>query len=188
MEVTLGFHFGAGIYPKKIRWGVHPIFSSGKGPRIQFEYDRSMGPLLIVDDREDDRYLLERALRNFGVKNPFLSFSDGQEVVEYLAGPGSFIGRLNYPLPTVVFLDLDMPRLNGHATLRWIQQKKRPEDFFIVVVTALRRPQELQRAYAFGARSYLGKPLNEPELLNLIECYPDFWERRKESEVVHTTG
>ncbi len=141
-----------------------------------------------MDDRADDRYLLERALRKFGVKNSFLSFSDGQEVIKYLEGPGNFIGRLNYPFPTVIFLDLDMPQINGFETLRWLQENKRPEDFFVVVATALRRPQELQAAYALGARSYLGKPVNEPELLNLIECYPDFWERKKEAELVQQTG
>jgi CheY-like chemotaxis protein len=144
-----------------------------------------MRPLLIVDDRADDRYLLERALRKFGVKNSFLSFSDGKEVTDYLEGPGAFIGRLNHPHPTVIFLDLDMPRLNGFETLTWIQDKKRAEDFFIVVVTAVRGPSELQAAYALGARSYLGKPLNEAELMNLIDCYPEYWDRKRVSEAIY---
>src|SRR3954463_5475570 len=96
-----------------------------------------MKQLLIVDDREDDRYLLERVLRKLGVNNSVLNFCDGQALTEYLEGPGMYIARHNFPSPTVLFLDLDMPRKNGFETLQWLITHKRAEDFFAVAVTVL---------------------------------------------------
>src|SRR5437868_5195286 len=98
----------------------------------------NMKPMLIVDDREDDRFLLERALRKLGVTNSVLSFSDGKALTEYLEGPGIYIARHSFPGPTVLFLDLDMPRMDGFQTMQWLKNNRRIEDFFVVAVTVLR--------------------------------------------------
>jgi CheY-like chemotaxis protein len=141
-----------------------------------------MKSLLIVDDREDDRYLLERALRKLRVRNSVLSFPDGQALTQYLEGPGTYINRHNYPCPTVLFLDLDMPRMDGMQTLQWLNKHRRMEEFFVVAVTVLRHQQTIKSAYALGARSYLSKPLQEEELRNLLEHYPALWDRDKDPQ------
>jgi CheY-like chemotaxis protein len=139
-----------------------------------------MKPLLIVDDREDDRYLLERALRKLGVNNSFLNFQDGQALTEYLKGPGIYIARRTFPSPTVLFLDLDMPRMNGFQTLQWLGENKRLDDFFVVAATVLRHQEAIKSAYALGARSYISKPVQEEELRNLIVHYPAYWDKSKD--------
>jgi CheY-like chemotaxis protein len=147
-----------------------------------------MKPMLIVDDREDDRYLLERALRKLGIKNSILTFPDGQTLTEYLKGPGLYIARRTHPAPTVLFLDLDMPRMNGFETLQWLGNEQRIVDFFVVAVTILRSPEGIKSAYALGARSYLSKPVQEEELRNLIEHYPSYWERESPSPAQSQAG
>jgi CheY-like chemotaxis protein len=141
-----------------------------------------MKPMLIVDDREDDRFLLERALRKLGVRNPVLNFPDGQALTEYLKGPGIYIARRSYPGPVVLFLDLDMPRMDGFQTMQWLSENRRIEDFFVVAVTVLRRPEIIKSAYALGARSYLSKPIQEEELRNLVQHYPAYWDVNKDLE------
>jgi two-component system, response regulator len=140
-----------------------------------------MKPLLIVDDREDDRYVLGRVLRKLGVNNSVLNFSDGQALTEYLEGPGMYIGRHNFPSPTVLFLDLEMPRKNGFETLQWLITQKRAADFFVVAVTVVPHHKALKTAYALGARSYLCKPVEQEELRNLLEHYPTLWDREVKS-------
>jgi CheY-like chemotaxis protein len=139
-----------------------------------------MKPLLIVDDRKDDRYLLERALRKLGVNNSIWNFPDGQALTGYLEGPGIYIARRTFPSPTVLFLDLDMPRMDGFQTLQWLGEHKRMEDFFVVAVTILRHQETIKSAYALGARSYISKPVQEEELRNLIAGYPAYWDTRKD--------
>jgi CheY-like chemotaxis protein len=141
-----------------------------------------MKSLLIVDDREDDRYLLERALGKLGVRNSVLNFSDGQALTQYLEDPGVYISRHNFPCPTVLFLDLDMPRMDEMQTLQSLNKHQRIEDFFVVAVTVLRHPQTIKSAYAVGARSYLSKPLQDEELCNLLEHYPALWDRDKDPQ------
>jgi CheY-like chemotaxis protein len=134
-----------------------------------------MKPLLIVDDREDDRFLLERSLWQAGIENSILSFANGAQLISYLSGPGLYIGRRSYPCPVIMFLDLDMPQTNGFEVMAWLQARKRSEEFFVVVTTVLKN-NDIRTAYALGARSYLSKPVQQQEVVNLVNYYPAFWE------------
>ncbi len=80
--------------------------------------------LMLVEDNEDDVFLMKRALKGAHVINPLYVVEDGQEAVDYLAGAGKFADRANYPLPAVVFLDLKLPFLSGHDVLAWIRRQK----------------------------------------------------------------
>ncbi|HZV36914.1 MAG TPA: response regulator, partial [Verrucomicrobiae bacterium] len=104
---------------------------------------------------------------------------DGQEAVHYLRGDGKYANRKNYPLPNVLLLDLKMPRLGGFDLLRWLRSESPENTRFIpvVVLSSSYLQQDVQRAYALGANSYMVKPLKWDEFRNLIMNLGIYWTR-----------
>ena len=131
--------------------------------------------ILLVDDREDDRVLLERILRRQGVANPIMHFSDGDEVIRYLAGEGQYRDRDQYPLPVILLLDLKMPRASGFEVLQWM--KEHPGSTCItLVVSELHAMSDINRAYQLGANSFLSKPLDDAEIRECLRNHPECWD------------
>ena len=77
--------------------------------------------ILLVEDNEDDVSLIERAFARAGIDNPLQVVRDGEQAVSYLKAEGEYADRVKYPLPSLVLLDLKMPRRNGFEVLSWIR-------------------------------------------------------------------
>jgi CheY-like chemotaxis protein len=131
--------------------------------------------LLLVEDNEDDVFLMRRALQGARVVNPVQVVEDGQEAVDYLSGKGKFADRESYPLPAVVFLDLKLPYISGHDVLAWIRQQKEFESLVVIVLTSSNEASDLSRCYALGANSYLVKPPTPDQLEDLAKAFKWYW-------------
>ena len=131
--------------------------------------------ILLVEDDEDDVFLMERALQGADVINPLYVVEDGQEALDYLAGAGKFSDRASYPVPAIVFLDLKLPLKSGHEVLAWIRQQKEFESLVVVVLTSSNEPSDLSRSYKLGANSYLVKPLGFDALVSLVRSINTVW-------------
>src|SRR6059036_3970049 len=77
--------------------------------------------VLLVEDNEDDVFIMQTAWRKATVPNPLQVVADGEEAVSYLGGEGQYADRQKYPLPVVIFLDLNMPRKKGFEVLQWLR-------------------------------------------------------------------
>jgi|SRR6266516_706262 len=113
--------------------------------------------LLLVEDSPDDVFLTQRALEKAEVPNPVQVVSDGQEAIAYLKGEGPFSDRAKYPLPIVVLLDLNMPRMNGFEVLEWLRSQPTLKRLVVIILTASSRAVDVDRAYNLGANFYLVK-------------------------------
>ena len=131
--------------------------------------------ILLVEDSEDDVFLMRRALKGAKIKNPLVVVEDGQQAVEYLAGTGDFADREKYPFPAVVFLDLKLPMKSGLEVLEWIRKQAGLENLVVLVLTSSSEPSDLKRAYALGANSYLVKPPTADQLLDLANAFKWYW-------------
>ena len=131
--------------------------------------------LLLVEDNEDDVFLMKRALKGARVVNPLLVVEDGQQAVDYLGGAGKFADREQYPLPAVVFLDLKLPLLSGHDVLAWIRRQRELESVVVIVLTSSNEPSDLNRCYALGANSYVVKPPTPEQLEELAKAFKWYW-------------
>jgi CheY-like chemotaxis protein len=131
--------------------------------------------LLLVEDNEDDVFLMKRALKGARVVNPLLVVEDGQQAVDYLGGAGKFADREQYPLPAVVFLDLKLPLLSGHDVLAWIRRQRELESLVVIVLTSSNEPSDLNRCYALGANSYVVKPPTPEQLEELAKAFKWYW-------------
>lgn len=133
------------------------------------------GAILLVEDSEDDVFLMKRTLNAAGVANPVYVAVDGEEAVSYLAGEGPYADRTLYPLPVVVFLDLKLPLRSGLEVLAWIRAQSAFESLLVVVLTSSDEPSDLRRAYSLGASSYLLKPLTPKQLVTLAQAFDWKW-------------
>jgi CheY-like chemotaxis protein len=131
--------------------------------------------LMLVEDNEDDVFLMKRALQGARVVNPLYVVEDGQEAVDYLSGAGKFADRDHYPLPAVVFLDLKLPLMSGHDVLAWIRQQREFETLIVIVLTSSNEASDLSRCYALGANSYLVKPPTPEQLDDLAKAFKWYW-------------
>jgi CheY-like chemotaxis protein len=131
--------------------------------------------ILLVEDNEDDVFLMKRALQGANVVNPLYVVEDGQEAVDYLGGTGKFADRDSYPLPVVVFLDLKLPYISGHDVLAWTRRQKELESLVVIVLTSSNEPSDLSRCYALGANSYLVKPPTPDQLEDLARAFKWYW-------------
>lgn len=132
--------------------------------------------ILLVEDNEDDEFLMKRALKAAGVRNPLYVVRDGEAALDYLMGAGVFANRLEFPYPSLVFLDLKLPYRSGLDILEWRQQHQDsyPEAIFIVI-TSSNEPRDLNRAYRLGASSYIVKPPTGEQLIEIAKAFRIYW-------------
>lgn len=131
--------------------------------------------ILLVEDNEDDVFLMKRALKTARISNPLHVVEDGQQAVDYLSGTGRFANREEHPLPALVFLDLKLPLKDGLEVLGWIRQQPHFENLVVLVLTSSSEPSDLKRAYGLGANSYLVKPPTAAQLLDLTKAFKWYW-------------
>ena len=136
---------------------------------------RETDPILIVDDSEDDALLFRSALEEAGIENPLFHATGYEEALEYLTGLGKFIDRAKYPMPLVVFLDINMPGKTGFDLLQWIRSDVRTKGLVVLMMSGSSSQADISRSYALGANSYLMKPETHEELLKTLEHFRRFW-------------
>jgi CheY-like chemotaxis protein len=131
--------------------------------------------ILIVDDNEDDVYALRRALRKAKIANPQQVVPHGQAAVNYLAGTGEYSDRTQFPLPFVVFLDLNTPLLNGFDVFKWIRSQPHFSPLAVVILTGSAAAKDDQQASTLGANAYLTKPPTPSDLETLMQTTEGYW-------------
>src|SRR3954463_3440153 len=125
--------------------------------------------VLLVDDSENDAKLLRAVFDRAGVVEPLRSAQDADEAIAYLRGDGAYGDRLQFPLPTALLLDLNLPGKNGFELLEWIRQQPALKRLRVFILSASSRAQDIERAYDLGASSYLVKPRNLDGLIHLAK-------------------
>lgn len=132
--------------------------------------------ILIAEDEEADALFLRRALSK---TNPALTIHivpNGEEAISYLKGEGVYADRSKYPLPTMVLLDLKMPRKTGFEVLQWIKENPACMVVPTIIWSSSSLPQDVLRAYSLGANCYLVKPNSFDGIQKLLVRTFEFWE------------
>jgi len=116
--------------------------------------------ILLVEDCENDIFLITRAFERAGVKTVLKSLRGGLSCIAYLNGDPPYEDRTTYPLPELVLLDIKMPRTDGFEVLRWIRQQPAFARLTVVMLTSSDEIRDVNLAYQLGANSFLVKPLD----------------------------
>ena len=132
-------------------------------------------PILLVEDNPDDIALFKRATSKAAVSCPLQVVSDGETAIAYLLGTGIYADREHYPLPSLVLLDLKLPRKSGHEVLEWVRAQPNLRRLPVVVLTTSREVSDINRAYDFCVNSYLVKPFALDGLTDMVRALHDYW-------------
>ncbi len=131
--------------------------------------------LLFIEDDEDDVYVIQNALQRVGIHETMHFVRHGKEAVEYLQ-PFTVTDTLgSSSLPKLIFLDLNMPLMNGLEFLQWRRQQPVLQTIPVIVLTSSESPQDIIDAYGLGANAYLVKPMSVAELSALLKSIQAFW-------------
>src|SRR5712692_6462968 len=131
--------------------------------------------VLHVDDDLNDTELLRAATRRAEAHFDLQNVEDGEQAMAYLNGVPPYSDRLQHPLPALILLDLKMPRATGFELLKWIRKHPEMGAVPIVVLSGSELHEDIRQAYAFGANSYLIKPLGFEALVNLVKDVKAVW-------------
>lgn len=130
---------------------------------------------LLVEDNESDIDLTRRALQKARITNEFITVEDGQEALDYLRGEGAYAGRDPYDTPTVILLDLKLPKVPGLEVLRQIRADSRLRRIPVVILTSSKEEDDIAAGYDLGVNSYVRKPVDFKEFQTAIENLGLYW-------------
>jgi CheY-like chemotaxis protein len=131
--------------------------------------------ILLVEDDEEDILLLRRAFRNAHIANPLIEVRDGQSAIQYFSGEGDYADRTRYPIPFLILLDLRLPKLSGFEVIAWVRDQPQLANLIVVVLTASDHVPDVTKARDLGANSYLVKPGNFEELVQMVKRIQGRW-------------
>ncbi len=135
----------------------------------------SCATFLLVEDNEDDVLLIRRAFQKAKILNPLHVVRNGEQAVAYLSGFGRYGDRKQYPLPSIVLLDLKMPGMDGFDVLRWVRQQQVFRNLRVVVVSSSDLMPDVSRAYKIGANSFLIKPVDFERFVEISQALNGSW-------------
>src|SRR3954468_9560546 len=121
--------------------------------------------LLIVDDRDDDVFLLMRALKKAGVPYSIDCAGNGDQAIKYLTG--CLRNGPSPDLPSMVLLDLKMPLMDGHQVLAWIRDQPELANLQVYVLSTSHLEHDVAKAKASGIADYWFKPNSLPGYYDL---------------------
>lgn len=131
--------------------------------------------ILMAEDDEDDRMLAREALRESPVLNNLLFVEDGVELMHYLHREGKYADSEAYPSPSLILLDLNMPRMDGREALAQIKADRQLRGIPVVILTTSKAEEDMLKGYDLGAASYITKPVNFETLVELMKVLGHYW-------------
>ena len=131
--------------------------------------------ILIADDDEEDRILTQEALAGARLANELRFVVDGQELMDYLRRTGHYAEGADAPVPGIILLDLNMPKLDGREALAEIKADPDLRHIPIVVLTTSSADADIIRSYELGVNSFITKPVTFAGLVEVMQGFSRYW-------------
>ncbi|WP_316784922.1 response regulator [Pedobacter frigiditerrae] len=131
--------------------------------------------ILFVEDSVDDAALTIRALNKSGFTQKLLHVKDGAEALDFLYCKGVFASRNPNQFPTLILLDLKMPKVSGIQVLEQVKADKRMKSIPVVMLTSSNEGPDIERCFELGANSYIVKPVESDNFSKAIKEIGLYW-------------
>jgi CheY-like chemotaxis protein len=141
--------------------------------------------ILLVEDNPDDEELTLLSLRKNNLGHEIIVVRDGVEAIEFLFGTGQYTGRDLSRSPTVVLLDLKLPKLDGLGVLKRLRADERTRMLPVVVLTSSSQDADVLASYNLGANSYVRKPVEFGSFVEAISTLGMYWVTLNRPPLLH---
>lgn len=131
--------------------------------------------ILIVEDDLNDQYLIKQAFNKVNGSYPVHMVGDGVEALAYLKGERQYADRVKYPRPTVLLVDLKMPKMNGFELLLFLQKNINFMVVPTIVFSSSIDPNDVTNAFLLGANAYHVKPSSFDEMCAQLKIMHEYW-------------
>ncbi|MFW5444308.1 MAG: response regulator [Methylococcaceae bacterium] len=131
--------------------------------------------ILLVENNPDDQLLTIRALKKNNLKNHIVLVEDGREALDYLFGEGKYEDRDVSDMPTVILLDLKLPKINGLGVLKQVREHERTKLIPVVILTSSIEESDLIDSYNIGANSFISKPVDSKDFIKAVSQLELYW-------------
>ncbi|MDE0407361.1 MAG: response regulator [Alphaproteobacteria bacterium] len=131
--------------------------------------------LLMADDDPADCLLTEKALRRADITCPLYVVHDGAELLDYLKRRGDYADPEAAPRPSLILLDLNMPKVNGTEVLEQLRDEPELCRIPVLVLTTSDEERDIASSYALGANAYMVKPSAFDEMVSVAEIVKAHW-------------
>ena len=129
----------------------------------------------MADDDADDRQLTKEAFDEARLGNDLRFVEDGVELLDYLNQRGKFADPAQSPRPSLILLDLNMPRKDGREALRELKADPRFRAIRVVILTTSKAEEDIARTYELTATSYITKPITFDALVDVVRTLGKYW-------------
>lgn len=134
-----------------------------------------LAQILLVEDNHMDVVLTLDAFKEAKLKNKINVASNGQEALDYLFGRDKYVNRDEYPMPSLILLDLKMPGIDGFEVLRQIKNTDMLKRIPVIILTSSKEEGDRTLSYDIGANSYLLKPVSFEGFTEVVKKIDDYW-------------
>ena len=128
--------------------------------------------IMMADDDPDDRLLVREAFEENRLANPLMTVEDGEELMNYLHRRS---GYENAARPSLILLDLNMPRKSGFEALREIKSDEELRRIPVVILTTSKAEEDIVRSYDLGVNSFIVKPVTFDALVETVRELGKYW-------------
>lgn len=143
--------------------------------------------ILMAEDDDGHARLIQNALRDAGLINPVVRFSDGQEILDFLEGPKG-IPAVQDGQAFLLLLDINMPRMDGVEVLGRIKADPVLKNLPVIMLTTTDDPREVQRCYELGCNWYVTKPVDFRQFMKTLNSLGLFLQVVEVPPIAHEGG
>ena len=129
--------------------------------------------ILVVEDSPDDYTIFEFAIERSGILNPVYHVEDGAEALDWIFGRGIYSDRNLYPEPGLVFLDINLPKVNGLEVLAEMRKDPALSHLPTVMLTVSDSDRDITQSYALESVVYVRKPVTADNLTSICGSLPN---------------
>jgi CheY-like chemotaxis protein len=130
--------------------------------------------IVVADDDTDDLFMLKEAFSSLNFDREICTVENGEELLDFLNKKGKYTNTI-LPVPKLILLDLNMPKIDGRQCLRMIKENKEFCKIPIIIFSTSNNPEDISQSYELGANSYIIKPYSYNELVEIVDVIKKYW-------------